>query len=262
MKLSTIFLSIKANRLMTDPVFVISFSLILAVVAFLYGSVGHGGASGYLALMALFGFSFLVMKPTALILNIFVSGISFYFFRANKYFNWKLFYPFAITSIPAAFLGGGIPINPSLYKQILGIFLFLAILRILGLFGKAPLEENKKVSIPLALILGLGIGFFSGMIGIGGGIILSPLILLLGWGNLKESAAVSALFIFVNSISGALGFVLGGGEIPNEALYFIPVALIGGTLGSYYGSSKFSFPVLKYMLSAVLFIAFIKLMVI
>lgn len=258
--MSTISQSTEAKMLTADPVFIISFSLILAVVAFLYGSVGHGGASGYLALMALFGFSLLVMKPTALILNIFVSGISFYFFRAKKFFNWKLFYPFAITSIPAAFIGGGIPINPTLYKQILGVFLFIAILRILGLFGKAPLKENQKVNIPLALAVGLAIGFFSGMIGIGGGIILSPVILLLGWGNLKESAAVSALFIFVNSISGALGFVAGGGEIPDEALYLIPAALIGGTLGSYYGSSKFSFPVLKYILSAVLFIAFVKLM--
>jgi uncharacterized protein len=255
-----IFLLIEAKMLTGDPVYMISFSLILAVVAFLYGSVGHGGASGYLALMALFGFSFLVMKPTALILNIFVSGISFYFFRANKFFKWKLFYPFAITSIPAAFVGGGIPINATLYKQILGVFLFLAILRILGFFGKAPLKENITINIPLALAIGLGIGFFAGMIGIGGGIILSPVILLLGWGNLKESAAVSALFIFANSISGALGFVVGGGEIPSEALYLIPAALIGGTLGSYYGSSKFSFPVLKYILSGVLFIAFIKLM--
>jgi hypothetical protein len=100
------------------------------------------------------------------------------------------------------------------------------------------------------------------MIGIGGGIILSPVILLLGWGNLKESAAVSALFIFVNSASGALGFITNGGEIPQEAFYLIPSALVGGTLGSYYGSSRFSFPVLKYILSAVLFIAFIKLMTI
>jgi len=247
---------------LADPVAIVSFSLILAIVAFLYGSVGHGGASGYLALMALFGFPLLVMKPTALLLNIFVAGISFGFFKANKYFSWKLFYPFAITSIPAAFVGGGIPINPTLYKQILGIFLFLAILRILGLFGKAASAESKPVNIPLALVIGLGIGFFSGMIGIGGGIILSPVILLLGWGNLRESAAVSALFIFVNSASGALGFVTNGGEIPQEAFYLIPSALVGGTLGSYYGSSRFSFPVLKYILSAVLFIAFIKLMTI
>ncbi len=246
----------------SDPVLIISFSLILAVVAFLYASVGHGGASGYLALMALFGFPLLVMKPTALLLNVFVAGISFLFFRANKYFNWKLFYPFAITSIPAAFVGGGIPINPTLYKQVLGIFLFIAILRILGVFGKVASSENKPLNMPLALILGLGIGFFSGMIGIGGGIILSPVILLLGWGNLKEAAAVSALFIFVNSVSGALGFVLNDGLIPQEAFYLIPAALLGGTLGSYYGSSKFSFPVLKYILSAVLFIAFIKLMTI
>jgi uncharacterized membrane protein YfcA len=243
-----------------DPIFIVFFSAVLAVVAFMYASVGHGGASGYLAMMALVGVPLMVMKPTALILNIFVAGISFVFFRQAQHFRWKLFYPFAITSIPAAFAGGMITINPTLYKQVLGVFLLIAILRILGVFGKTNPNQNEPVHTPLALLIGLGIGFFSGMIGIGGGIILSPVILLLRWGNMKEAAAVSALFIWVNSVSGALGFVLGGGEIPMEASFLIPAALIGGTFGAIYGSKKFSNVTLKYILSIVLFIAFIKLM--
>jgi len=226
----------------------------------MYASVGHGGASGYLAMMALAGVPLMVMKPTALILNIFVAGISFFFFRQAQHFRWKLFYPFAITSIPAAFAGGMIAINATLYKQILGVFLLIAILRILGVFGKTKAGNNDTVNTSLALVIGLGIGFFSGMIGIGGGIILSPVILLLRWGNMKEAAAVSALFIWVNSISGALGFVLGGGEIPMEASFLIPAAVIGGTFGGIYGSKRFSNVTLKYLLSIVLFIAFIKLM--
>ncbi|MFB9054327.1 sulfite exporter TauE/SafE family protein [Formosa undariae] len=236
----------------------IVFALILVCISFLYASVGHGGASGYLALMALFSFPILVIKPTALLLNIFVSGISFWYFKKNKHFNWNLFYPFAITSIPAAFLGGYFTINTTLYKQILGVFLVIAVLRILGVFGKEQYHK-KAVQIPLALLIGCGIGLFSGMIGIGGGIILSPIILLLAWGTTKESAAVSALFIFVNSIAGIIGFLLKHESFPTESFYLIPFALIGGTAGAYYGSQKFSNVKLTYMLSFVLILASFKL---
>lgn len=237
---------------------VIPFLLILMMVAFLYASVGHGGASGYLALMALFAFATTVMKPTALLLNIFVAGISFWFFRKHHHFRWRLFYPFALTSIPAAFVGGAMSINPTLYKQILGFFLVIAILRMLNVFGKGTIQLRKN-HLGLSLVLGLAIGFFSGMIGIGGGIILSPVIILLGWGNMKQAAAVSALFIFVNSIAGMTGFLAKGGSVPPEAFYLIPVALIGGSLGAIYGSQRFNGQVLKYLLSTVLALASIKL---
>ncbi|MGB5944396.1 MAG: sulfite exporter TauE/SafE family protein [Leeuwenhoekiella sp.] len=236
----------------------ILFSVILVIVAFLYASVGHGGASGYLGMMALFTFPMEVMKPTALLLNIFVAGISFWFFRKNKFFDWKLFYPFAITSIPAALLGGYLSINPALYKQILGFFLAIAVLRMLGVLGNFK-GDSRPVKLHWALIIGFGIGLFSGMIGIGGGIILSPVIILLGWGNLKEAAAVSALFIFVNSVAGIVGFSLSGDTVPTEAFYLIPIALIGGVAGAFYGSQKFSHQVLKYVLSGVLVLACIKL---
>ena len=152
---------------------------LLLIVAFLYASVGHGGASGYLALMSLFAFPITFMKPTALILNILVAGISFYFYYREKKFDWKLFYPFAITSIPFSFLGGIITIETHIYKIILATILLFAVARLLGLFGKQK-GELKPINIPLALFIGAVIGFLSGLIGIGGGIILSPVILLLG----------------------------------------------------------------------------------
>ncbi len=242
----------------SQPHIVIAFMIILLVVAFLYASVGHGGASGYLALMALFSFPVVFMKPTALLLNIFVSGISFWFFRKRHHFKWKLFYPFAIASIPAAFIGGYITVNASLYKQILAVFLVISILRMLNVFGNGTLKARTP-TLWLSLVIGAFIGLFSGMIGIGGGIILSPIIILLGFGSMKQAAAVSALFIFVNSISGIIGFTVKGGNIPNEALYLIPVAIIGGSIGAIYGSGKFNTKTLTYLLAFVLIIASVKL---
>jgi len=234
------------------------FSGILILIAFLYSSVGHGGASGYLALMALFSFPISFMKPTALLLNIFVSAVAFWFFKKNKHFNWKLFYPFIITSVPAAFLGGYVTINATLYKQILGVFLLVAILRMIGLLGGEK-STKRTLNIPLALIIGLGIGLFSGLIGIGGGIILSPVIILLSWGNMKDAAAVSALFIFVNSLAGIAGFLIKNNSIPVDSFVLVPIALIGGTMGAIYGSKKFTDQTLAYMLSFVLFLASMKL---
>ena len=243
------------------PEIVLTFGAVLLVVAFLYASVGHGGASGYLALMALFSFPAATMKPAALLLNIFVSGISFWFFHKNKHFKWKLFYPFAITSIPMAFIGGYISIDATLYKQILGVFLAIAILRMLNFLGTEK-KEVRPFNLIGSLFIGSAIGLFSGMIGIGGGIILSPIIILLGWGNMKQAATVSALFIFVNSISGIIGFTVKGGDIPIEAWYLIPVATIGGSLGALYGSQKFNMKTLKYVLAGVLIIATVKLFLI
>ena len=235
------------------------FIIALIAIAFLYASVGHGGASGYIALMATFSFPLTYIKPTALILNVFISGISFFYFKKHNHFKWKLFYPFAIASIPAAFLGGYIAIDPKLYKIILGVFLAAAILRILLI----PSREQVKVNAfkpYTALFIGCGIGFLSGMIGIGGGIILSPIIIILGWANMKTAAAISALFIFVNSISGIIGYSLTN-QIEMESFKLIPIALVGGVLGAIYGSNKVSNKVLKQILSVVLLIACVKLMV-
>jgi uncharacterized protein len=232
--------------------------ILLAIVAFLYASVGHGGASGYLALMSLFAFPITYMKPTALVLNILVSGISFYFYYREKKFDWKLFYPFAITSIPFSFLGGFLKVETHLYKIILASVLLFAVAKLLGLFGKDK-TVLKTINIPIALLIGAIIGFLSGLIGIGGGIILSPVLLLLGWATMKQTAAVSAVFIFVNSIAGLFGFVSQGGIIPSSSLLLIGIVVIGGSFGAYYGSKKMNTLTLRNILALVLLIAVFKL---
>ena len=242
-----------------DPIQIL-FLVILLIVAFMYSSIGHGGASGYLALMAIFGIETTLMKGSALILNLFVAGIAFYQYQKNGHFKWKLFWPFALASIPFAFLGGTISLDPNLYKKILGIFLIFAVLRIIGVFGKES-EESKELKLWVALLIGSFLGFFSGLIGIGGGIILSPLILLLHWANMKQTAAVSALFILVNSISGLIGLTFSGFEYYDKIYIWIAVAFSGGILGAYLGAKIFNNKILKYVLAIVLGTASIKLIV-
>ncbi|WP_445955642.1 sulfite exporter TauE/SafE family protein [Yeosuana sp.] len=234
------------------------FLLMLPIVAFLYASVGHGGASGYLALMALFSFAPETMKPTALLLNLFVAGISFYYYYKGGFFNKKLFLSFAVTSIPLAFVGGTIEIDASIYKKILAVLLVFAILKMLNVFGKES-DSIKQVKLWHGLLVGGIIGFFSGLIGIGGGIILTPLILLLHWGNMKEAAAVSALFIWVNSAAGLVGQLSSGVQLETETFVLVAIALIGGIIGGYLGSKKLNNQKLRYMLAFVLVIACVKL---
>lgn len=236
-----------------------SFLILLPIVSFLYASVGHGGASGYLALMALFTFTPESMKPTALLLNIFVAGSSFYYYYKAKFFNKKLFLYFAISSIPLAFLGGSIDVNASVYKKILAVLLIFAILKMLNVFGKES-DTIKHVKLWQGLFVGGVIGFFSGLIGIGGGIILSPLILLLHWGKMKETAAVSALFIWVNSVSGLIGQLYSGVVLEKGSFLLVGIAIFGGILGGYYGSKKINNERLRYILSFVLIIACAKLL--
>lgn len=243
--------------LQTENIYI--FLLILPIVSFLYSSVGHGGASGYLALMALFSFAPETMKPTALLLNLFVAGISFFYYYKEGYFNKKLFISFATASIPLAFLGGTIEVDASLYKKILAVLLIFAILKMLNVFGKES-DSIKQIKLWQGLVVGGIIGFFSGLIGIGGGIILSPVILLLHWGKMKEAAAVSALFIWVNSASGLVGQLSSGVTIEKETFILVAIALIGGILGGYYGSKKINNKNLRYILAFVLIIACAKLM--
>ena len=234
------------------------FLAILPIVSFLYSSVGHGGASGYLALMALFSFAPETMKPTALLLNLFVAGISFYYYYKAGHFNKKLFVTFAIASIPLAYIGGTLEVDASIYKRILAVLLVFAILKMLNIFGKKS-NNIKEVKLWQGLIIGGIIGFFSGLIGIGGGIILTPIILLLHWGNMKEAAAVSALFIWVNSAAGLVGQLNSGVIIEKESFLLVAIALIGGVLGGYYGSKKINNQSLRYILAFVLVIACFKL---
>lgn len=242
--------------LATGPIL---FILCLLVVSFLYASVGHGGASGYLAVMALFGIAPSVMKSSALIMNIFVALISFYGYYRSGYFKWRLFVPFALASVPAAALGSGIAVDPVLFKKILGVVLLFPVLRLFGAFGSGS-TDLRPVNLYLALVIGGCIGFFSGMLGIGGGILLSPVILLMRWGSMKETAAVSALFIFVNSISGFAVLLAKGVNIDHAVFFWLGAVIIGGSAGAYVGSRKLMNPALSRVLAFVLLIASIKLM--
>jgi len=238
---------------------IILFYILLFLVAFLYSSVGHGGASGYLALMALFSITPEVMKPTALLLNLFVSLTSFIQFYRGKHFNWKLFLPFAITSVPMAYVGGLMTLHDNIYKKILGILLIIPIMRFL-FFANIKVDELKKSNLYLSLLIGAAIGFLSGLIGIGGGIILSPILLLLKWANMKQTAAISALFIFVNSLSGLAGQLQKGINFSADMYAYVAVAFVGGICGAYFGSLKFKQNILQYMLAVVLIIASYKLL--
>ena len=234
------------------------FYCLLFVVAMLYSSVGHGGASGYLALMAIYFFSPEIMKPTALILNLFVSLISFIQFYRGEHFKWKIFLPLAIASIPMAFAGGLITMEASIYKKVLGTLLFIPVIRFL-FFANIPDEELKKSNFAVSLLTGGIIGFISGLIGIGGGIILSPIVLLLRWTNQKQTAAISALFIFVNSLSGLAGQLTKGIYFSPDMLTYVTIAFTGGLCGAYLGALKFNQVILKNTLALVLMLAGWKL---
>ncbi|HTF82154.1 MAG TPA: sulfite exporter TauE/SafE family protein [Cytophagales bacterium] len=236
------------------------FLLLLAVMAFMYASVGHGGASGYLTVLALFGAAPMLMKPSALILNIFVSLISFTQYHRGGHFRWKLFLPFAITSIPASYLGATLVIEEHLYKKVLALCLLFPIGKLLGLWGQEQYEK-KDFNMYYGSLIGAVIGLLSGMIGIGGGIILSPVILWFRWANIKETAAVSALFILVNSVAG-LAALLAKGYLPQSEIFvWLGIAVMGGTAGAYLGSHKFNYKILRYMLAVVLVIACVKLLI-
>ncbi len=235
--------------------------LCILLMSFLYASVGHGGASGYYAVMALFAMDAALMKPSALTLNLFVAGISFYHYWKAGYFRWNIFLPFALGSIPMAYLGGSIEIREELYKGILGLFLVFAVLKMLGMIGKKKVGL-KKLPFVSGLLFGAILGFISGLIGIGGGIILSPILLLFRWAEMKEAAAVSALFILVNSASGLMGIVSSGNYTPvNNIWLWILIASIGGFAGSYLGSRKMTHRGVKYLLAVVLMLASLKSLV-
>jgi uncharacterized membrane protein YfcA len=238
---------------------IILFYSLLFVVAFLYAAVGHGGGSGYLALMAIFSIAPDVMKPTALLLNLFVSLTSFIQFYRGKHFNWKIFLPFAIASIPMAFVGGMITVDTFVYKKILGLLLLIPITRFL-FFANTSVTDLKKPNTVLSILIGAAIGFLSGLIGIGGGIILSPVLLLLKWANMKQAAAISALFIFVNSLSGLAGQFTKGIHFSPDMYAYVVIAFTGGICGAYFGSVRFNQSVLKYLLAIVLMVAAYKLL--
>ena len=233
----------------------------LLLASMLYASVGHGGASAYLAVMGLAGFAPLEMKPIALSLNIAVSALALIAFLRAGHFRAKLFLPLAISSVPAAFIGGWLQLPNPIFKWILAAALLFGAWRLA--FGKkTDNEEIRSPNIILLIALGISIGFLSGLIGIGGGIFLTPLLILFHWSNSKTAAAISAAFIFVNSISGLAGFLTKGGVIPDKALYLLPAVLLGGYIGAHWGSNRAQNPALMRALALVLVIAAAKFLIV
>lgn len=273
------------------------------VVAFLYSAVGHGGASGYLALLSLHDIAPEYMKPIALVLNLLVSGMAFIQFYRQGHFLWRLFLPIALFSVPMAYWGGLTPLKDLWYQRGLGVFLLVSVAMMLwprdsGL-GQGTSSNDGDVSnngggklwnrqTGIAAFMGAVIGYVSGLLGIGGGILMSPVLLMIRWTQQKQTAAISAAFIFVNSAAGLLGFVQQhtpwiidsqktGGVADAEmagrcafgdpwfavvailSVLILPV-LLGGLFGSWYGAKKFNQTVMKYILCVVLLIAAIKLL--
>ena len=227
------------------------------LVAVLYSSVGHGGASGYLAVLAFTSFLPKEISTTALILNIVVSGIAFFsYFRAG-HFSFKLIFPFLISSIPLAFLGGTMPITQKIYFLLLSFVLIIAAIR-MALPLSQKLKENISPNFYTALLSGGIIGLVSGIVGIGGGIFLSPLMIFMNWANPKKTSAVSAFFILINSISGLLGRLSSGIMDIGSLTPLLIATSTGGLIGSYLGANTFSSVLLKRCLAFTLVIAAFK----
>jgi uncharacterized protein len=229
----------------------------LLLASFVYASVGHGGASAYIAAMALAGLAPAELRPIALTLNVLVASLATWKFWRAGHFRWRLFWPFAAVSIPFAYLGGAIVLPGTVYKIVVGVVLLYAAWQLWrsGMKGE-EMRPLRDPPVPLAIGIGAGLGLLSGLTGVGGGIFLSPLLLMQGWAGTKQTSAISAPFILVNSIAGlAAGFVTGKAALPSYTWALAGVVLIGGWLGAEYGSRRFANPLVRRVLSVVLAVA-------
>jgi uncharacterized membrane protein YfcA len=234
-------------------------TLLFFLGAALYSSVGHGGASSYLAVMALFSLNPEVMKPTALSLNILVATVATIKFYRAGLFEWNLFWPFAVVSIPAAFIGGATSLAARSYKILVGVVLLYAAVWMFRSSLKPVIREPHAPPLWAAVVCGLLIGFLSGLTGVGGGIFLSPLLLYMGWSETRATSAVAAPFILVNSISGLLGHLSSVTQVPGNIPMWAVAVVAGGWLGASYGSKGAPTAVLRQLLSLVLVVAGAKL---
>lgn len=235
-------------------------ALFIFVAALLYSSVGHAGASGYLAAMALFSLTPEVMKPTALVLNLIVATVGTIRYARAGCFSWKVFWPFAVLSVPLAFVGGWLKLPIPTYKIILGVVLLFAAWRLVFKQATHAPAEQKPIPLPPALLLGAAIGLLSGLTGVGGGIFLSPLLLFLGWADTRKTAGVSVVFILVNSASGLLGHLASVKNVPHEIVWWAPAALAGGLVGAELGSRHLAPMTMRRLLAVVLVVAGVKML--
>ena len=229
----------------------------MLVAAFLYASVGHGGASAYIAAMAIAGVAPAEMRPIALQLNVLVSALATLKFYRAGHFRWPLFWPFAAVSVPAAYLGGAITLPGSAYKVLVGVVLLYAGWQLWwSARAGQELRPARPLPVPVAMAIGAVLGILSGLTGVGGGIFLSPILLLFGWAGTKQTSAVAAPFILVNSLAAlAAGFVRNPTLPPDYAWWLMAAVLFGGWAGAEYGSRRFASPVIRQLLAVVLGIA-------
>lgn len=242
---------------MTDAVLLTG---LIFFVSLLYSSVGHGGASGYLAAMALFGVAPPVMKPAALMLNLLVAGIATYRFGRAGAFSGRVFWPFAAASVPAALIGGTLTLPTEIYKPIVGATLVFAAWRLARPSAPAAPDGVPRVPMAVGLLCGAAIGLLSGLVGVGGGIFLSPILILMGWADPRRTAGVSAAFILVNSAAGLAGHWYVVREVPLAAAPWGVAAVLGGFLGAELGSRRLGGFALRRLLAVVLVIAGVKMM--
>lgn len=232
---------------MNATIFILAVLIFAAAV--LYSSVGHAGSSGYLTIMALMGVAPEVMKPTALTLNILVAVIATVKFYRAGYFCWSLFLPLAIASVPCSFIGGYLTLPDAFYNPITGSALLVAAYKLFRTHHTVTVT-HRAIPLFAALLSGAGIGFLSGVTGIGGGIFLSLLLLLMGWANPPQSAGVSA--------AGLLGHLLHTALLPKAIMFWAPSAIVGGFIGAGYGSKHNAN--LQRLLSILLVVAGLKLL--
>lgn len=228
------------------------------VVAFLYASVGHAGASGYIAVMSLFGMAPPEIRPTALLLNVLVACLGTWQFWRAGHFSWRLFWPFALLSAPCAYIGGFLNLPTRVFQIVVGIVLLFSAARFLV---RPPAERPPRLPpLPAALGVGAALGLLAGLTGTGGGIFLTPLVIFLRWARTKTASAVSALFILVNSAAGLLGNMSATQELPGLVLPLAAAVVLGGAVGAYLGSRRFPVTTIKRVLAVVLTIAGGKLL--
>lgn len=238
----------------------IAITPLLALAAFLSATVGHAGGSSYLAVLAFFNAPPAVMKPAALMLNIMVATIgTIKFYRAGC-FSWRIFWPFAITSIPFSFIGGSLPLPAAIYRPIVGVILLFSAWRLFATAHHQYKEPDSSVPVWQAALWGILLGLLSGVTGVGGGIFLSPLLLLMGWATPRVTSGLASAFILVNSIAGLLGHLSAGEQVPQYLWLWAPAAAIGGFIGAELGSRKLGNATIRKLLAVVLVIAGGKLM--
>lgn len=246
-----------------EPPDIIVLSILFLLVATFYTTVGHAGASGYLAMMALVGLAPEVMRPTALVLNIVVASFTVYRFRKARFFSWAGLWPFLLGSVPFAAAGGIQSLARGTYYAAMGaVLLFAAAYLVWRALGTRPVMEERVVRVRRipAILMGCAIGYVSGLIGVGGGIFLSPVLLMLNWAGPRTTAGISAPFILINSAVALAAGSLTVQSLPAELPYLLAAALAGAWIGTWLGLERMRQRGLLIMLAVVMSLAGLKLL--